>query len=59
MTIEFLGMIHHCRGSEIHPSANLLLDRGYIHVGQAVEALSAGSVDDRATRDKQTVIDLY
>jgi hypothetical protein len=30
MTIEFIGMIHHRHASEIHPPANLVLDRGYI-----------------------------
>jgi len=40
MTVEFIGMIHHRRGSEIHPPpANVVLDRGYIRdFAQAAEA---------------------
>ena len=39
MTVEFIGMIHHRQGSEIHPPGNLVLDRGYIRdFAQAAEA---------------------
>ncbi|MBV8402315.1 MAG: LLM class flavin-dependent oxidoreductase [Acetobacteraceae bacterium] len=39
MTTEFIGMIHHRHASEIHPPANLVLDRGYIRdFAQAAEA---------------------
>ena len=39
MTVEFIGMIHHRHASEIHPPANLVLDRGYIRdFAQAAEA---------------------
>jgi alkanesulfonate monooxygenase len=39
MTVEFIGMIHHRHGSEIHPPSNLVLDRGYIRdFAQAAEA---------------------
>ena len=40
MTVEFIGMIHHRRGSEIHPPPpNVVLDRGYIRdFAQAAEA---------------------
>ena len=40
MTVEFIGMIHHRHGSEIHPPPpNVVLDRGYIRdFAQAAEA---------------------
>src|SRR3984957_11874933 len=39
MTVEFIGMIHHRHASEIHPPANIVLDRGYIRdFAQAAEA---------------------
>ena len=39
MDVEFIGMIHHRHGSEIHPPANVVLDRGYIRdFAQAAEA---------------------
>ena len=39
MTIEFIGMIHHRHGSEIHPPGPLLFDRGYVRdFAQAAEA---------------------
>src|ERR1700759_484824 len=39
MTVEFIGMIHHRHASEIHPPANVVLDRGYIRdFAQAAEA---------------------
>ena len=39
MSIEFIGMIHHRHGSEIHPPPNVVLDRGYIRdFAQAAEA---------------------
>src|SRR5580658_6393322 len=38
MTVEFIGMIHHRQASEIHPPANVVLDRGYIRdFAQAAE----------------------
>lgn len=39
MSVEFIGMIHHRHASEIHPAANVVLDRGYIRdFAQAAEA---------------------
>jgi alkanesulfonate monooxygenase len=39
VAVEFIGMIHHRHASEIHPPANLMLDRGYIRdFAQATEA---------------------
>ncbi len=39
MSVEFIGMIHHRHASEIHPPANVVLDRGYIRdFAQAAEA---------------------
>ena len=39
MSVEFIGMIHHRHGSEIHPPPNVVLDRGYIRdFAQAAEA---------------------
>lgn len=38
MTVEFIGMIHHRKQSEIHPPGQLLLDHGYIRdFAQAAE----------------------
>jgi hypothetical protein len=45
MTVEFIGMIHHREASEIHPPANVVLDRGYIRdFAQAAEAASFDKV---------------
>src|SRR3984885_4148037 len=39
MTIEFIGMIHHRNGAEIHPPTGPLFDRGYVRdFAQAAEA---------------------
>jgi len=39
MTVEFIGMIHHRPGSEIHPPPPVVLDRAYIRdFAQAAEA---------------------
>ena len=39
--IEFIGMIHHRHGSEIHPPGPLLFDRGYVRdFAKAAEAAS-------------------
>lgn len=39
MTVEFIGMIHHRQGSEIHPAGDLILDHDYIRTfAQAAEA---------------------
>jgi alkanesulfonate monooxygenase len=43
MTVEFIGMIHHRQGSEIHPPPNLVLDRGYIR--EFAQAADAGGFD--------------
>jgi alkanesulfonate monooxygenase len=41
MAIEFIGMIHHRHGSEIHPPGPSIFDRGYIRdFAQAAEAAS-------------------
>src|ERR1700760_1723815 len=39
MSIEFIGMIHHRHGSEIHPPGPVAFDRGYVRdFAQAAEA---------------------
>jgi alkanesulfonate monooxygenase len=39
MSIEFIGMIHHRHGSEIHPPGSVVFDRGYVRdFAQAAEA---------------------
>ena len=39
MDVEFIGMIHHREGSEIHPPGPAILDRGYIRTfAQSAEA---------------------
>lgn len=43
MTVEFIGMIHHRHGSEIHPPPNVVLDRGYIR--DFARAAEAGGFD--------------
>src|SRR3984957_11361420 len=43
MTVEFIGMIHHRHASEIHPPANIVLDRGYIR--DFARAAEAGGFD--------------
>ena len=43
MTVEFIGMIHHRQGSEIHPPPNVVLDRGYIR--EFAQAADAGGFD--------------
>jgi alkanesulfonate monooxygenase len=43
MTVEFIGMIHHRHASEIHPPANVVLDRGYIR--EFAQAADAGGFD--------------
>ena len=43
MTVEFIGMIHHRQGSEIHPAAPVVLDRGYIRA--FAQAADAGGFD--------------
>jgi alkanesulfonate monooxygenase len=43
MTVEFIGMIHHRQASEIHPPANVVLDRGYIR--EFAQAADAGGFD--------------
>ena len=44
MAIEFIGMIHHRHGSEIHPPGSLIFDRGYIRdFAQAAEAVTSSA----------------
>src|ERR1700722_10008825 len=43
MSVEFIGMIHHRQGSEIHPPSSIVLDRGYIR--EFAQAAEAGGFD--------------